>query len=48
MHSDKYDMVRRFYKTKMWNETQVRNAVAKGWITAAEFKEITGADYAAE
>lgn len=45
MHSEKYDMVWRFYKTKMWNEQQVRNAVVKGWITAVEFVEITGKEY---
>lgn len=45
MHSEKYEMVRKFYKTKMWNETQVRNAVLKNWITSIEFKEITGKDY---
>lgn len=45
MHSVKYDMVRKFYKTKMWNEQQVRNAVTKGWITATEFYEITGKEY---
>lgn len=45
MHSEKYEMVRKFYKTKMWNETQVRNAVVKGWITADEFYEITGKEY---
>ena len=45
MHSEKYEMVRKFYKTKMWNETQVRNAVVKNWITASEFYEITGKEY---
>lgn len=45
MHSEKYEMVRGFYKTKMWNEQQVRNAVVKGWITSAEFVEITGKEY---
>lgn len=44
MHSEKFDMVKKFYKTKMWNEQQVRNAVTKGWITVPEFKEITGKD----
>lgn len=45
MHSEKYEMVRRFYKTRMWNEIQVKNAVVKGWITEEEFEEITGNDY---
>lgn len=30
---------------KMWNETRVRNAVRMGWITSAEFEEITGKSY---
>lgn len=45
MHSEKYDIVRKFYKTKMWNEQQVKNAVVKGWITETEFYEITGKEY---
>lgn len=44
-HSKNYDKVNRFYKTKLWNETRVRNAVVKGWITEEEFAEITGAAY---
>lgn len=45
MHSEKYDMVRKFYKTKMWNEQQVRNAVVKEWITEEEYEEMTGKEY---
>lgn len=44
-HSPKFDKVSGFYKSGAWNEKQVRNAVAKGWITAAEFAEITGKEY---
>ena len=50
-HSDKYEMVKKYYNTRMpngeraWNEQRVRNAVVKGWITEEEFKEITGEDY---
>ena len=38
-------MVKQYYKMKLWDETRVRNAVVKGWITKEEFKEITGNDY---
>ncbi|WP_289782858.1 XkdX family protein [uncultured Phocaeicola sp.] len=45
MHSNKYDTVKRYYSLKLWNDTKVRNAVVKGWITEAEFAEITGKAY---
>ena len=35
MHSNKYDTVKRYYSLKLWNDTKVRNAVVKGWITEA-------------
>ena len=44
-HSKHYDLVKNYYKTKLWDETRVINAVIKGWITVEEFKEITGKDY---
>ena len=44
--SPKYEMIKGFYDQGLWSETKVRNAVIKGWITASEFKEITGKDYA--
>lgn len=40
--SPKYDIVQRYYKTRLWTKNQVRNAVIKKWITAEEFEEITG------
>ena len=45
MHSNKYDTVKHYYSLKLWNDTKVRNAVVKGWITEAEFAEITGKAY---
>lgn len=45
MHSNKYDTVKRYYSLKLWNDTKVRNAVVKGWITEVEFVEITGKAY---
>lgn len=44
-HSKNYEKVKEFYSLKLWNETRVRNAVVKAWITEEEFAEITGADY---
>ena len=31
---------------KLWNNEMVKNAVKKGVITPAEYKEITGEEYA--
>lgn len=44
-HSKNFDKVKRYYDEGLWNKTRVRNAVTKGWITAEEYKEITGEDY---
>jgi uncharacterized XkdX family phage protein len=44
-HSANYEKVKRYYVLKIWNEARVRNAVVKGWITEAEFTEITGKEY---
>ena len=44
-HSKNYQKVKRYYDLKAWDETRVRNAVTMGWITEAEFTEITGKDY---
>lgn len=46
-HSKNYQKVKRYYDMKMWEETRVRNAVKMGWITEAEFQEITGTQHAA-
>ena len=44
-HSANYEKVRGYYRTKMWNEARVRNAVKMNWITQAEFEGITGKVY---
>ena len=44
-HSKNYDKVKNYYGRKLWDESRVRNAVVKGWITEEEFAEITGKDY---
>lgn len=43
--SAKFETVKKYYKNKLWNEEQVRNAVVKGWITEEEFQGITGKEY---
>lgn len=40
-----YEKVRRYYDLGLWKIGAVRSAVVKGWITAAEFAEITGEAY---
>ena len=44
-HSEKFKQVLGFYKNHLWSERMTRNAVVKGWITAEEFKQITGIAY---
>ena len=43
--SEKYVKVKSYFDAGVWNEAKVRNAVVKGWITAEEFRAITGKDY---
>lgn len=45
MRSEKFDLVNKYFKTRLWTEQQTRNAVVKGWITEEEFEEITGKEY---
>ena len=44
-HSKNFRKVKKYWTSGLWNETRVRNAVEKGWITEQEFAEITGSDY---
>lgn len=39
------DKIMRYYDAGFWTLAMVRNAVVKGKITKAEFKEITGEAY---
>lgn len=49
-HSKNFDKVKTYYenyingKRPFWSKANVRNAVGR-WITAEEYKEITGEDY---
>ena len=38
--------IKYWYKTGLWSETMVKNAVAKGRLTAEDYAEITGEEYA--
>ena len=44
-HSEKYELVKSYYDNGFWKMKAVRNAVVKGWITAAEYEEIVGEPY---
>ena len=44
-HSPKFDAVKRYYDEKLWTKKMVKNAVKKGWITPAEYQEISGEVY---
>lgn len=43
--SPKYDLLKSYWDQGLWNEIRMRNAVVKNWLTAAEFKQITGLSY---
>ena len=43
-HSKNFDKVKNLYDEKLWGKKAVHNAVGR-WITAEEYKEITGEDY---
>lgn len=43
--SKNFEKVKKYYDDGKWTLAMVRNAVVKNWITAEEFKEITGEDY---
>lgn len=51
MHSKRFEQIKTYYNTfkpdgsRMWSKEMVANAVIKGWITAAEYEEITGEKY---
>lgn len=45
--STMYPTIERLYNNQQLDIQGVKNAVVKGWITAEEFKTITGQDYVA-
>lgn len=40
------EKIKKWYEQGLWTVNMVRNAVVKGKLTAAEYAEITGEDYA--
>lgn len=44
-HSKRFELVKSYYEKKLWSIHAVSKAVENNWITAEEFKEITGIDY---
>ncbi|MGN0163596.1 MAG: XkdX family protein [Candidatus Ornithomonoglobus sp.] len=36
----KFEKVKKYYNSGLWNRKMVENAVIKGWITETEAKEI--------
>lgn len=42
-----FDIIKKNYDRGLWNILQVKMAVTKGVITAAQFQEITGEVYVA-
>ena len=41
----KFEKVKNYYLSGLWNKTMVRNAVVKGWITAEEYELIVEEPY---
>ena len=41
----RYELVKKYYESGLWNDMRVRNAVVKGWLTEAEYTELTGGKY---
>ena len=46
--SKHFEMVKNYFDKGLWSIIRVRNAVVKSWITAEEFKTITGEVYGDE
>ena len=40
-----FETIKRNYTTGMWNKQLVKMAVRNGFISPAQYKEITGEDY---
>lgn len=41
----KFEKVKYYYDNGLWDKSRVADAVKKNWITAEEYKVITGEDY---
>ena len=47
MHSKNFEKVKNYYDNGLWSIHRVHEAVLKGWITEAEYTEITNEPYTA-
>ncbi|MBQ6065245.1 MAG: XkdX family protein [Clostridia bacterium] len=45
---NKFPKVKYFYDSGLWSKDRVRDAVAKNWITAGQYEEITEEKYEEE
>ena len=43
--SKDYALIKAWYDMGLWDEVRLRNAVAKGKLTASEYEKITGTEY---
>ena len=43
--SPKFNKVKKYFDSGLWNKQMVANAVVKHWITAEEYEIITGEVY---
>ena len=43
--SRRYELVKQYYDAGLWGKKWVRDAVIKGWVTIAEYWQITGEEY---
>ena len=43
--SKHFKKIKMYFDSGLWSIERVRNAVVKGWITAEEYKTITGEVY---
>lgn len=43
--SKRYKKIKEYFDYKLWNEDDVKNAVARGVITEDEYKKIVGEEY---
>ena len=41
----KYEKVKAYYKSGLWDISRVKNAVKKSWLTKEQFEEIVGQPY---
>lgn len=44
-HSKRFALVKKYYDRGLWSKARVYKAVECKWITADEYKEITGEEY---